>query len=91
MRACLTRSTLTIRPQEAISARILSFLASYIGSPRQMRNAYLDAMALARYYGSPDYFITFTCNPRWQEIQAELEAGQAARDRPDLVDRVFQI
>lgn len=56
-----------------------------------MRNAYLDAMALARYYGSPDYFITFTCNPRWQEIQAELEAGQAARDRPDLVDRVFQI
>ena len=48
-------------------------------------------MALARYYGSPDFFITFTCNPRWQEIQAELEAGQAARDRPDLVNHVFQL
>ncbi|KAF1980631.1 hypothetical protein K402DRAFT_300195, partial [Aulographum hederae CBS 113979] len=37
--------------------------ASFTGSPRQMRNAYLDAMAIARHHGPPDFFITFTCNP----------------------------
>ena len=71
-----------------ISQNII-LLAFYIGSPRQMHNAYLDAMALVWYYSPPDYFITFMCNPHWQEIQVELEVGQSIRDHSDLVDYVF--
>jgi Helitron helicase-like domain at N-terminus len=47
-------------------------------------------------YG-PDYFITFTANPNWEEIQAELltddqgDKMQSTRDRPDLVARVFKM
>jgi len=64
---------------------------SHIGSPRQMREAYLDAMALVRHFGPPDFFITFTANPAWEEIQRELAPGQSHNDRPDLVARVFQL
>ena len=65
--------------------------ASFTGGPRQMHNAYLDAMALTRHFSAPDYFITFTCNTTWTEILRELKPGQGARDRPDLVNRVFQL
>ena len=32
-----------------------------------------------------------TCNPKWQEITENLEPGEEASDRPDLVARVFSI
>ena len=41
--------------------------------------------------GKPDFFLTFTCNPYWEEIQRELLVGQNADDRPDLVSRVFKL
>ena len=65
--------------------------ATYIGSPRDLHARYQDAMATVRRDGKPDLFITITCNPMWKEIQDELLPGQKADDRPDLVDRVFQI
>jgi len=63
--------------------------ASFRGSPHFMMQAYQDAMAIVRSKGIPDVFFTFTCNPNWQEIIAELEPNQTASDRPDLVARVF--
>ena len=39
----------------------------------------------------PDLFLTFTCNPKWPEIVANLLPGQTASDRPDLVARVFKL
>ncbi|CAN6826533.1 unnamed protein product, partial [Brassica oleracea] len=42
--------------------------ATFTGSPRYMKNMYLDAMAICRHFGFPDLFITFTCNPKWPEI-----------------------
>jgi hypothetical protein len=48
-------------------------------------------MAIVRSKGIPDVFLTFTCNPNWQEIIAELEPNQTASDRPDVVARVFQM
>jgi hypothetical protein len=39
--------------------------------------------------GIPDVFLTFTCNPNWQEIIAKLEPNQTTSDCPDLVARVF--
>ena len=46
-------------------------------------------MAIVRVHGRPTYFVTFTCNPGWPEIQAALLPGQDAQSRPDLVARVF--
>jgi hypothetical protein len=65
--------------------------SSFIGGPRQMRQLYMDAMDIVRRYGKPDLFITFTCNPLWEEIQRELKDCQESSDRPDLVARVFNI
>jgi len=54
-------------------------------------------MAIVRTFGKLGYFITFTANPHWEEIDAELltdDAGvpmQTWRDRPDLVARVFKM
>ena len=48
-------------------------------------------MAIVREYGGPDLFVTYTCNPNWQEISRELGPGQTANDRPDIVNRVFDL
>ena len=52
---------------------------------------YQDAIAVCRKFHKPDYFITFTCNPLWPEIQNELKPHQTASSRPDIVVRVFQL
>ena len=52
---------------------------------------YQDAIAVCRKYHKPDFFITFTCNPLWPEIQSALEIGQTAASRPDIVVRVFHL
>ena len=41
-------------------------------------------MAIVQHYGCPTLFVTFTANP-------ELEPGQDATDRPDIVARVFNL
>ncbi|XP_021744716.1 uncharacterized protein LOC110710693 [Chenopodium quinoa] len=63
---------------------------TYIGGPRDMKKRYLNAMALVQRFGKPDLFVTITCNANWPEIKAELAAGEAAQDRPDLVARIFR-
>ncbi|XP_075492626.1 uncharacterized protein LOC142530695 [Primulina tabacum] len=64
--------------------------ASFIGGQRDMRRRYLDAIALVQKFGKSDLFITMTCNPDWKEIRENLFEGQLARDRPDLISRVFR-
>ncbi len=59
-------------------------LPSYIGSPRHMKGLMQDAMAICRRFGRPEFFITFTCNPNWLEILAELD-GTSSAERPDLI------
>ena len=64
--------------------------ASFTGSPRFYHAHFQDAIAIVRVYHIPDFFITFTCNPQWPEIQNSLLPGQQANDRPDIVARVFK-
>ncbi|KAL9408800.1 hypothetical protein AB3S75_047229 [Citrus x aurantiifolia] len=47
----------------------------------------------AVYRGYPDLFLTFTCNPKWQEINNMLRlVGQKNDDnRVDIICRVFEI
>ena len=72
----------------SVGIKILS--RSFVGSPRWYHMQFLDAMAICREHGKPDYFITMTCNPRWPEITAELKAGESPEDRPEVTARVFR-
>jgi helitron helicase-like protein len=65
--------------------------SSFAGSPRALKVLYQDAMAIVRKFGRPDYFITFTCNPKWREIEENLFPGQSPQDRADIVARVFKL
>jgi hypothetical protein len=67
--------------------------SSFTGSRRYMIQNYQDGMAICRVFGAPDLFITFTCNPKWDEISDALlmEPGQTHVDRPDIVTRVFKM
>ena len=53
--------------------------SSFTGSPRYMMQNYLDAMAMCKWYGYPDLFITFTCNPKWPEITRYLKKRSQVR------------
>ena len=67
--------------------------SSFTGGPRYMAQNYQDVMAICRWAGYPDLFITFTCNPKWPEISLFLDSipDQKAEDRPDIVARLFKI
>jgi len=65
--------------------------SSYTGGDRFMQQLFQDSMAIVRHFGRPTLFITFTANPKWEEITNELLPGQTSIDRPDLVARVFHL
>lgn len=77
-----------------VSAQDLGYVilpSSFIGGQRHMYEYQQDALTYVRHYGRPSLFITFTCNPKWVEIQRELFSGQTAKDRHDIVARVFKM
>ena len=66
--------------------------ASFTGSPRYMKNNYLDAIAISKHFGFPDLFITFTCNSKWPEITRYLlQRNLNAEDKPEIISRVFKM
>ncbi|KAF7813324.1 uncharacterized protein G2W53_034300 [Senna tora] len=66
--------------------------SSFIGSQRYSRENYQDAMTICAATGFPDLFITFTCNPRWLELDRHFENLRSKpEDRPDMVARIFKI
>jgi hypothetical protein len=65
--------------------------SSFVGSKRWYNSEFQDAMAICREFRKPDYFVTFTCNPKWTEITELLRPGETPQDRPDLVARVFKL
>ena len=64
--------------------------SSFTGGPRYMHEKTQDAMTYVRQYGRPSLFITFTCNPKWEEIRSLLEPGQQSHHRHDVTARVFR-
>ncbi|XP_041448583.1 uncharacterized protein LOC111068967 isoform X2 [Drosophila obscura] len=64
--------------------------SSYVGSPRRMFEYPQDATSYVRRYGRPNLFITFTCNPQWEEISELLFVGQTSKDRHDILARFFR-
>ncbi len=53
---------------------------------------YQDAMAICKWAGYPNLFITFTCNAKWLEIKnfLSMNPGQKTEDRSDVVARVLR-
>ncbi|QQP57640.1 ATP-dependent DNA helicase, partial [Caligus rogercresseyi] len=47
-----------------------------------------DALTYVRKHGRPDLFITFTCNPNWEEITAHLLEEQSP-DQPFINNETF--
>ena len=64
--------------------------STFTGSPHHMHEYTQDAMTYVRNYGRSDLFMTFTCNPTWEEIREGLLAGQIPSDHRDLLARVFR-
>ncbi|GFW73040.1 helitron_like_N domain-containing protein [Trichonephila clavipes] len=46
--------------------------STFTGSPRHKHEYAQDAMTYVRAYDRPDFFITFTCNPAWDEVKELL-------------------
>jgi hypothetical protein len=65
--------------------------STFTGGPRYMHERTQDAMTYVRHYGRPNLFITFTCNPRWDEIKELLLPGQRSFERHDIIARVFRL
>ncbi|XP_021986751.1 uncharacterized protein LOC110883256 [Helianthus annuus] len=66
--------------------------SSFTGGSRYMQQNYLDAMAICKWFGYPDFFITVTCNPKWPEIKRYLrDTSINPEDRPDILCRLFKI
>ncbi|XP_021974686.2 uncharacterized protein LOC110869772 [Helianthus annuus] len=66
--------------------------SSFTGGARYMMQNYLDAMALCRKYGYPDFFITITCNPKWPEMVRFIgDTSVKPEDRPDILCRLFKM
>lgn len=65
--------------------------STFAGSSRNMRERVQDAFAIFGKFGPMDAFKTFTANPKWHEITAELRPGETASDRPELVAKVFKL
>jgi len=78
---------------ELVGKRIL-LPSSFTGCIRNKVQNFQDAMAICRWVGYPNLFITFTCNAKWPEIQYMLDetgSKQKPSDRPDIIVRVFMI
>nr|KAJ0210589.1 hypothetical protein LSAT_V11C400170030 [Lactuca sativa] len=46
--------------------------SSFTHGSRCMMQNYLDTMSLRKWFGYLDFFISFTCNPKWLEVKRAL-------------------
>ena len=53
-----------------------------------MKGKYSDAIAIVSRLGNPSFFLTFTCNPKWPEIQ---QSTQSTYVNPSVCARVFNL
>jgi hypothetical protein len=65
--------------------------SSFTGGARDMAQSCQDALAINRFYGGADLFLTATANPYWPEVERALLPGQTTAERPDLVGRAFKL
>lgn len=76
----------------SVGKRII-LLLSFTSGPRYMAQNFQDAMAICRWAGNLDLFLTFTSNPKWPEVKSFLDLipGQKSEEMPNVVSSVFKI
>jgi hypothetical protein len=53
---------------------------------------YHHSIAICRVFRPPDFFFTFTCNPKWPEIvNSFYDAELKACDKLDVIVKVYHI
>ncbi|XP_019179625.1 PREDICTED: uncharacterized protein LOC109174851 [Ipomoea nil] len=89
---CLTDALTRGEVDPTAQGKRIILPSSFTGGARYMVQNYQDAMAICRWIGYPSLFITFTCNPKWPEIERFLQPRKLkAEDRPDIICRVFKM
>ena len=71
--------------------RVVILPSNFPGGRRYYQQNYQDSMTIVRKFGRPDLFVTFTCNPGWDEVLHSIERYHLKEHRPDIIDRVFNI
>jgi hypothetical protein len=61
--------------------RLVVLPRNFIGRECDVQGWFLDTTTLVQRFGKPDYFVTMTCNPYWEEVDKELFLGQTPQDR----------
>ena len=56
-----------------------------------MQQNYQDALAIVVKYRKPDLFVSYTCNPKVQDITENLRDNEHPEHRPDFVSRVYRL
>ncbi|CAN1780534.1 ATP-dependent DNA helicase pif1 [Linum perenne] len=69
--------------------------STHTSSPRYKYENFQDAMAICRWGGYPDLFLTFTCNSQWPEIQLMIDlvtcSGRKDTNRADIIARDVEV
>ncbi|KAL8125176.1 hypothetical protein AgCh_012741 [Apium graveolens] len=91
--SCKPRGFLSLKNYYSYTFQIRESDAGYVGSKRYIQQNFQDALAVCRYIGHPDIFLTMTCNSLWDEIQKMMEyvPGCIAPNCPDIISRVFRL
>jgi hypothetical protein len=55
-----------------------------------MQQLFQDSMCLVTHFNKSDLFMTFTTNPKWEEVTAALFTDQTVVNKPDIIARVFR-
>lgn len=69
--------------------KLIVLPSTFIGSPRYLHEYTQDAMTYVRHGGKPSLFITFTCNPKDEELLSTMEENGPIHYRQELIARVF--
>lgn len=62
--------------------------STFTGCPRYLHQYAQDAMTYIRHGGKPTLFITYTCNPKDEELLANLDEMPSYL-RQEMIARVF--
>jgi hypothetical protein len=79
-----------IEARASEDGRLIVLPRNFNGGEREVQARFLDAMTLVQRFGKPDYFVTMTCNPYWEEVGRELFLGQTPQPHPVLVAWVYR-
>ncbi|XP_031106349.1 uncharacterized protein LOC116011002 [Ipomoea triloba] len=89
---CLTDALTNGEVDPTAQGKRIILPSSFTGGARYMIQNYQDAMVICKAMGYPSLFITFTCNPKWPEIERFLKARNLkVEDRLDIICRVFKM